>query len=125
MLTLVTTWEAVAAAVQRRMDDLSLTQKALAMRAGVAENTIRKLLSGEEGNYRRVTLASVSNALDWPGDTLQRISEGEDPLAGDPISASGLVDPADTEVIDRLERIEETLQKLLRQGGASGRRGDN
>lgn len=126
MLLAVTTWESVADAVRARLDELTMSQRDLAKKADVSVDTVRKIVNSEQESYRRLTLSSVSRALDWPGDTLQRISDGEDPFAdGDPISASGLTDPADRGVIDRLDRIEDILKRMSRHqgGGASGERG--
>lgn len=77
-------WEAVAAAIRARLDELDMTQAELAQRAGVAQETVRELRNNLQPRRRNPrTLAAVSEALDWPQDHLATVLRGEEPADGE------------------------------------------
>jgi hypothetical protein len=68
-------------AFHRRKDDLKLSQREVAERAAVSEYTIRLLEKAGQSSFQRSTMRSISLALDWPGDALERIQAGLPPVA--------------------------------------------
>lgn len=83
-------WDAVAAAINTRMEELELTQRELAERSGVSPATLRQL----QHNYapkRRSSrlLAAVSQGLRWPADHLAHVLEGNEPERTDANSLRG------------------------------------
>lgn len=80
-------WEAVAAAIQARLDELDITQAELAQRAGVAPETVRELRNNLQPRRRHPrTLAAVSEALNWSSDHLAIVLRGDQPT-GDAAAA--------------------------------------
>lgn len=75
-------WRVVASAVVARQRELGLSQHELVERSGVSAATLRKLRSGESSGFRAVTLARVSEALEWPPDALAVVLEGGTPPRG-------------------------------------------
>lgn len=71
-------WKRMGAAVRARREALRLTQDQAAARASVGVTTWRQVELGNQQRYRGLTLAAVSQALDWPADACARIAEGED-----------------------------------------------
>lgn len=71
-------WEAVANAINTRMDELNITQKELATRSGLGESTLRQL----QRNYRPdrrprpYTLEAISVALGRPPIWLAEVLTG-------------------------------------------------
>ncbi|WP_433291515.1 helix-turn-helix domain-containing protein [Pseudonocardia sp. CA-142604] len=107
-------WDAVAAAIRSRLNELDMTQAELAARAGVALMTVRELQHNSQPRRRSPrTLTAVSEALGWPGDQLARILEGErlpDVDADDPVLAELDAVKADlVAVVRRLDAIERRL----------------
>lgn len=74
-------WQAVADALNARMNQKRMGQQALATTSGVSVATLRQLQRGAHG--RRVqdaTLIAIARALDWPDDHLIRVLvHGEQP----------------------------------------------
>lgn len=68
-------WDAVAAAIQARLDELDMTQADLAARAGVAAETVRELRTNLRPRRRSPrTLTALSEALGWPPDHLAAVA---------------------------------------------------
>lgn len=79
-------WQAVADAVNARMGELGMTQKALGAVSGVGVSTLRRLQSGEIAERGAPLLAAVSIALGWPPGHLAAIAaRGDTPT--DAVSA--------------------------------------
>lgn len=72
-------WDAVSAAVRARMNDLMLSQRAVADAAGISEITLRHVLRRTQDAFERDTLVQLSRALGWGREGLLRIGKGEDP----------------------------------------------
>lgn len=84
-------WDAVASAIQARLTELDMTQAELAVRAGVAAETIRELRTNIRPRRRSTrTLTAVSQALGWPADHLSVVLEGQRPAPDSPASAEEL-----------------------------------
>jgi transcriptional regulator with XRE-family HTH domain len=84
-------WQAVAAAIQTRLDELDITQAELAHRAGVAPETVRELRNNLHPRRRNPrTLSAVSEALNWPSDHLANVLRGEQPVSGKTADADEL-----------------------------------
>ena len=107
-------WDAVATAIQSRLDELDMTQAELAARAGVALMTVRELQHNLTARRRSPrTLAAVSEALGWPSDQIVRILDGQpttDVDADDPVLAELDAVKADLRaIVRRLDAIESRL----------------
>lgn len=78
-------WQAVAAAVNTRLAERAMTQKALADASGVSVATLRKLQKAEPGDRGRPLLVAVSVALGWTPGHLEAVADGgaslDDPSA--------------------------------------------
>jgi transcriptional regulator with XRE-family HTH domain len=71
-------WEAVARVIDTRMRELDLTQTELAVRAGVAPETVRELRTNLRSRRRNPrTLAAISEALGWPPERLSDVLGGD------------------------------------------------
>lgn len=87
-------WDAVARAIQNRLDETRSTQMDIASRARVSLTTLRELQHNLNPRRRRPqTLSAVSEALGWPAGYLAQVLQGEtaQPHAdeiGDPVLAS-------------------------------------
>lgn len=69
------------------------TRSASPRRSGVSDATIRSLTRGEKRAYRPERLARLSEALDWPPNTIERLSRGEDvPKVVDYLNRATLVE---------------------------------
>ena len=77
--------QALADAVNARMDELAITQAELARKTGVSVATIRVIQDAEgTRHYRPDLLSDLSRGLNWPTDRLQRIfyrMPEQDPVA--------------------------------------------
>lgn len=104
-------WPRVARLVNERMDELGLTQMDLVRRSGVSDATVRKIMRGTRMAYRRPSLSEISKALGWQPNTLERLSQGEDPPK--------MVDYLDRQQLLRrvreLRRIVDALEDDLRR----------
>ncbi|MFC7612342.1 helix-turn-helix domain-containing protein [Actinokineospora soli] len=73
-------WQAVADAINARLDELEMTQKELADRSGVSVATLRQLQKNDARAKRSPrTLAAVSEGLRWPPDHLGKVLDGDAP----------------------------------------------
>jgi transcriptional regulator with XRE-family HTH domain len=71
-------WDAVARAIDGRMQERDLTQTQLAASAHVSLETVRELRNNLRPRRRNPrVLAAVSEALGWPTDHLAAVLEGE------------------------------------------------
>lgn len=78
-------WDAVASAINTRLAERDMTQKALADDSGVSVATVRKLQKGEPAERGKPVLIALSVALGWTPGHLEAISNGAAP--DDPPSA--------------------------------------
>jgi transcriptional regulator with XRE-family HTH domain len=76
-------WQAVADAMNTRLAERGMTQKALAEASGVSVATLRKLQKAEPADRGKPLLIALSVALGWAPSHLQAVSEGE-PAPADP-----------------------------------------
>lgn len=80
-------WGRVVAAVVDRRGELGLTQKGLALKAGVGERTIQNLEAGKQP--RSVIRSKIERALGWEPGEFRRIAESDgEPEEDDLISDS-------------------------------------
>lgn len=71
-------WDAVARAIQHRLDETRATQMDIASRAQVSLTTLRELQHNLNPRRRRPqTLSAVSEALGWPAGYLAQVLRGE------------------------------------------------
>jgi transcriptional regulator with XRE-family HTH domain len=99
-------WERVIAVVIARRSELGLTQKELALRAGVAERTVQNL----EGGKRPQPLirGKIEKALGWPPGEMERIARTEP-------EPKSLVPQEVLEVLERVYKGEpEQLREAVR-----------
>jgi transcriptional regulator with XRE-family HTH domain len=76
-------WQAVADAINTRLAERGMTQKALAEASGVSVATLRKLQKAEQADRGKPVLMALSVALGWAPGHLQVLSGGE-PAPADP-----------------------------------------
>lgn len=72
-------WAALRMAVRDQLNATGSTPGEVATRAGLSRETVRPIINGVPGNYRPATMAKVSLALGWTGDSIQRVLDGEQP----------------------------------------------
>lgn len=93
-------WQAVADAINARLEEIQLTQKELADRSGVSVATLRQLQKNDAPRKRSPrTLAAVSEGLRWPSDHLGRVLD-DGPAANAP------------DVLGELSRLRADVQDL-------------
>jgi transcriptional regulator with XRE-family HTH domain len=102
-------WQAVADAINARLAERGMTQKALAEESGVSTATLRKIQKAEPGDRGKPVLMALSVALAWPPGHLQALS-GDDQAAVDPsadIRQQVATIRAELDAVqDRLTRVE-------------------
>lgn len=72
-------WVRVGRAIQARRVDLRLSEDALAVRAGVATNTIRSLIAGRTRTPKPVKVAQIEDALGWTRGSIAAVHAGYAP----------------------------------------------
>lgn len=103
-------WQAVAEAINARMAELPMNQRDLADRSAVSIATIREIQRGSTARRRSArTLASISEALEWPESYLQAVLTGATPPAG---SASARQGGELSLVLSRLDQIQGEVHRL-------------
>lgn len=113
---MVKDWDAVASAINARMEELDLTQQEVAHRAGVAIQTIRELQHNlVERDRTARTLEAVSAGLELPRRYLGAVLKGKTPPATEEASDSNAA-IADlraklANVTERLEVLEERASR--------------
>ncbi|MEV6607458.1 XRE family transcriptional regulator [Kutzneria sp. NPDC051319] len=82
-------WDAVAAAINTRMDELHLTQQEVARRAQVSVALLRQLQRNYAPRKRNpALLEAISKGLEWPPGHLAQVATGQTAVASDdPIDA--------------------------------------
>jgi transcriptional regulator with XRE-family HTH domain len=115
---------ALAVALEQRMDELGLDQRALARRAGVAPATVRQLQHGDARPHMPATLAKLSRALEWPADALVRLLSASDAPAAPGASSRAAptyeppaIEP--TSILQRLVELEAEVAELRRLATAA------
>lgn len=89
-------WPQLAAAIKRRRAVLGLTQRQLALAAGVTSTTVRNLEGGREPSRMPPSIHGVENALGWELGSAQAVLQGGQPtmrqgaLLGAGIGDSGI-----------------------------------
>lgn len=74
-------WQAVADAINTRMEQRGLSQKELSERSKVSTATLRLMQQGADASRSATTLAAVSTALGWKPDHLEDVAAGR-PVPG-------------------------------------------
>jgi transcriptional regulator with XRE-family HTH domain len=92
--------EAIAQAVETRRNQLGRPWAQIARRAGVDVATLHTIRR-RSNTPRPETLAAVSEALDWPADTLAKIGAGQAP-------------PEEPSERERLDLLEQAVAELTR-----------
>jgi transcriptional regulator with XRE-family HTH domain len=100
-------WVAVAEAITRRMRELKMSQRDLAVHSNVSVATIREIQRHRIKRRRNPrTLESLSESLDWPRQHLDAVLNGR--LPQDPAELSG----DDGDLRSRLEQLEQRLDTI-------------
>lgn len=101
-------WSAVASAINQRVDELGMSQRALAERAQVSSAIIREIQQDKIHRRRNAkTLEALSVALNWPPEHLSAVLDGRDPADVASRQAS--------DIPDRLTAMERQLRTINRQ----------
>lgn len=98
-------WQAVADAINTRMEQLDMTQAELAKRSGVAVATLRQIQHAVPKRRSPRTLADISEALRWPPTHLEKVADGEQPTNGDQ-DRIGQLEAAVADLQQRVDVIE-------------------
>lgn len=100
-------WTKAAEAAKERRAELGITQDEVVGRMPVDVRidveTYRRFERHEKKSYRRTTLALISQALDWPPDTLWNVAFG---------GATPTPNPEMDELRERVRRLEEVIDGL-------------
>lgn len=108
-------WDAVAKAINERLEETRQTQMEVASKAGVSLTTFRELQHNINARRRQArTLAAISEALAWPADYLGAVLRGERPQPHD--------DEAQDPVLRDLSAIHDELRALRERVDAVERR---
>lgn len=108
-------WDAVASAINARMDELDLTQKDVASRAGVALETVRELQHNlVERNRTARTLEAMSAALDLPRNHLGALLKGKKPPTTERTTDAAIAD-LQTKLADVTERLTALEERVPRK----------
>ncbi len=100
-------WVAVAEAITRRMRELKLSQRDLAVHSNVSVATIREIQRHRIMRRRNPrTLESLSESLDWPRQHLDAVLNGR--LPQDPAEPAG----ADGDLRSRLDQMAQRLDTI-------------
>lgn len=98
-------WDAVARAIQNRLDETRSTQMEIASRARVSLTTLRELQHNLNPRRRRPqTLSAVSEALGWPAGYLAQVLHGE--------AAEPHADESADSVLTSLSGLEQEIRAL-------------
>jgi transcriptional regulator with XRE-family HTH domain len=73
-------WSRLAELVDKQMTDQGMSQADLERKSGVSDFTIRKVLKGDQHNYRGPILRKLSLALGWTADSAERILNLGEPV---------------------------------------------
>jgi hypothetical protein len=115
-------WAAVAKAISERLDEKRVTQMEIAAQARISLTTLRELQHNIKPRRRRPqTLATLSEALGWPGGYLAKVLHGEDARpapaeAGDPVL--GWLSSLERELhalrdrVDRVESLRDRVEQI-------------
>ncbi|MGH3858544.1 helix-turn-helix domain-containing protein [Actinokineospora sp.] len=109
-------WQAVAAAVKVRRDEVGLTQAALAALLGGSTSNVQRIERGD-GGMRRPTIRALERALRWQGGSVEAILAGGRPAPAQesPVNVSPPVGE-DITTVDA-ERAYEMLQSIRKVFG--------
>lgn len=120
-------WRNIGDAVTARARELAFSQADLVRASGVSDATVRRVMRGEDGNYRADRLAKISQALGWGPHGIERMIAGKEP---DDVRAStdDRVTTLEREVTElreamdgvaqQLRELREVVRALGTQGGA-------
>jgi len=101
-------WVAVAEAITRRMRELKMSQRDLAVHSNVSVATIREIQRHRIKRRRNPrTLESLSESLGWPRQHLDAVLNGR--LPQDPAELAG----DDGDLRSRLEQLEQRLGTIV------------
>ena len=89
-------WQAVADAINARMEELGMSQQELASRSRVSVAALRQIQKAVPKERNPRTLAAISEALGWPSNRLEDVAAGS----------------ATDEGADRLARLESEVADL-------------
>jgi len=107
-------WDAVARTIDERLTSLDMTQTELAVRAGVAPETVRELRNNLRPRRRSPrTLSAISEALGWDAGYLARVLDGRG--GGSATSGQGTsidLDKLQQEFIKLSERVDDIERRL-------------
>lgn len=107
-------WMRLATAIERRLGATGATVSEVAAAAGLSRETVRPILNAVPGNYRPATLAKVSLALGWTGDSIERVLAGGKPRLAPQDDQS--IEDRITELEARFARIESAIRDRLDPG---------
>lgn len=114
-------WKRMGQAAKQRRGELHLRQDEL-VQPGLSIQTVRLIEKGEPDSkgFRPNTLATMSSALQWPRDALERIANGEPAPESRGVDLEQRMDAVEAdlkELRSDVEEFRELLRQLIRLGG--------
>jgi len=89
-------WDRLTDAIQRRRNELGLTQVQLAEAAGVTDTTIRNLEGGRKFRRLPASVPAVEQALGWAPGSARIVLDGGEPIAATQPAERPQPQPQDT-----------------------------
>lgn len=114
-----TDWNALAAAIRERRDELGLTQEQVAARGGPSTATLRLLEGALQTSYRHRTYVDLDRALGWPSGHARAVLTGTASVQP-PGEAAGYVSDrgsatADDEILEMVRDARTRLDEIERR----------
>lgn len=95
----------LAVEMLKRMRQLNMSRRELAIRAGLSRQTLHHIENGRR-NLQPQTMAALDAALQWPTGTAQALASGDvDALSYDPITESVKANHYRWQIVKHLESL--------------------
>lgn len=105
-------WAAVATRIERRIDELKLSQRELVERSGVSSSTWRSLAAGAPVR-RNDKVRGICIALGWTPDSIDRILAGEEPNESPGSEPVQIAAKADRLTPEQRKAVESIIDQFL------------
>lgn len=102
-------WQAVADAINTRMEELGMSQRELASRSRVSVAALRQIQKAVPKERNPRTLAAISEALGWPPNRLEDVAARN---AGS--DGADRITRLESEVADLREKVADLEQRVMR-----------
>lgn len=111
-------WDAVAMAIDQRLNELGWKQKELILRSHVSPATVREIHRNTANRRRsKRTLAALSSALGWQSDHLESVLHDQPPPGTESAGVAERLDQVERrldEIVSRLDEMSADLTTVVR-----------